>query len=232
MTDYLLFIDTEASGLPKRWDVPYAKQGNWPHAVQIAWAIYNRDGEEVKHQNHYIKDDDFEITKSAKKIHGITREFLNSNGESREKVMALLANDLIFYQPLVIGHFMELDFHVVGVEFYRTGIENPLNDLRSFCIMLATTHMVRNPAKKYLRLADLYNILFNATLQHQHDAIVDARATATCFFELIKRGELDDNKIEQQRLMLKPNTATANKQGCSTLMLLFIMILLITILYA
>ena len=230
MTDYLLFIDSEASGLPKRWDVPYSKEGNWPHAVQIAWVISTKDGEEVKQENHYIKDDDFQISHSATKIHGITRELVNSKGESRNKVMTLLANDLHQYQPLVIGHFIELDFHIAAAEFYRAGLDNTLQQLDRFCIMMATDHLVVNPARKYLKLADLYRILFNAELENPHDAIVDARATATCFFELLKRGEINEDKITQQKMSLLNPVAASSNSGCSMLFLFFMLILLITIL--
>lgn len=227
VTKYLLFIDTEASGLPKRWDVPYSKEGNWSYAVQIAWSIFTREGIEVKQENHYIKDDDFEISLAAKEIHGVTREFLNANGEERKQVMPLLADDLHCYQPLVVGHFIEFDFYIAGAEFYRTGIDNPIQKLDSFCIMMATKHMVVNPAKKYLRLGELYKHLFKRNLQNEHDAIVDAKATAECFFELLKRGEITEGKIDRQKMMLQNPVGTSANSGCSMFILLTIMILLI-----
>lgn len=231
MTDYLLFIDTEASDLPKRWDVPYSKPGNWPYAVQLAWIIFAKDGKEIKQQNHYINDDDFSISKSAKKIHGITREFLNKNGSSRKEIMTLLTDDLHHFQPLVIGHFMEFDFHITAAEFYRAGEENPLKDLYTFCMMLATKHLVEHPVKKYLKLNELYHFVFKAPLQNHHDAIVDARATAECFFELIKQGEFDEEKVEQQKIKFQNITAQGGKPGCSLIVAFFSLVLLITIFY-
>lgn len=198
MREYLLFIDIEASGLPKKWNEPYSKAGNWPHVLQLSWIICTKDGQVVKMQDHYIKDNDFEITRSAKKIHGITREFLDKNGENRQEVMELLTTDINQYLPLAIGHFMELDFRIIGAEFYRTGIENPLFKLPLFCTMIATTHMVRNPVNKYLRLADLYLLLFNKPLLNPHNAVEDVKATVACFFELLKRGEIDGEMIEDQ----------------------------------
>lgn len=45
LKDYLLFIDTEATGLPKKWNLPYNTPGNWPDAVQISWLLYTKEGQ-------------------------------------------------------------------------------------------------------------------------------------------------------------------------------------------
>jgi DNA polymerase-3 subunit epsilon len=196
--DYLLFIDTETSGLPVKWDVPYSQPGNWPYALQISWLIYTKEGKKVKQENHYIYEDDFKISRSSIKIHGITEDFLCANGKPRKEVMALFARDLEDYQPMITGHFLELDMHITGAEFYRTGINDPAVKLPHFCIMLATRHLVRNPQSKYLRLGDLYQTLFNSPQDKKHDAMGDAAATADCFFELERRGEITEEIIWQQ----------------------------------
>ncbi|QMU30854.1 3'-5' exonuclease [Adhaeribacter radiodurans] len=208
MREYLLFIDTEASGLPKNWNAPFSLIGNWPYAVQVSWLIYTRDGQQIKFENHYINEGDFEITPSAFNVHGITHDFLKKQGESRRSILTLLADDLQHYQPLVVGHFMKFDASVLGADYYRIGWKNPLDLLPTFCTMEATTSYVRNPRIKYLRLGDLYYILFKNNLEQQHNALVDVRATADCFFELVKRCEIDLPAILQQEIKQKPTPAT------------------------
>ena len=197
-----MFIDTEASGLPRKWNRPYSEDQNWPHIVQVSWLIYTNDGHLVKQQDHYINNNDFYSSPSALKIHCITEEFRLEKGEDRTGVMAMLASDLEAYSPLVVGHFTELDLHMIGVEFFRTGILNPALNLPSFCTMLATTHLVRNPQMKYLRLGELYLTLFHTKLEKQHNALIDAKATADCFFELVKNGDINEEKIEGQQQKL------------------------------
>lgn len=203
MRDYLLFLDTEATGLPRKWNLPYTDTVNWPSAVQIAWLIYRKDGTLLKTENHYIRDNDKEIEASSIKIHGITREYLDKYGESRNAIMQLLADDLAKYNPLVIGHFMEFDFHIVSADFYRAALPNPIESLPTFCTMLSTSFYVRDPSVNFLRLGELYTILFNAKLENQHNALVDAKATSECYFELCKRGDITDEKIELQQLQIK-----------------------------
>ncbi|MVN89753.1 3'-5' exonuclease [Mucilaginibacter aquatilis] len=199
MTDYLIFIDIEASGLPINWHSPYSEEGAWPSAVQVSWLIYNKDGEELKQEDHYIKNSDFIITPAAMEIHGINPGILGIKGEERVPVMQKLANDLNQYKPLVVGHFVQLDYHILSADFHRAGIENPLANLPVFCTMMATSQFIWNPMPKNLRLADLYSYLFYKSLQDQHNALSDAGATADCFFELRKRGEINDKLIESQQ---------------------------------
>ena len=230
MTDYLLFIDTETSGLPKDWGKAYSAKDNWPFCVQIAWSVYSKDGKNLKQENHYIKDDDFTISASSIKIHGITHSFLESNGESRSQVLKILFDDVIKYEPLVVGHFMEFDYKMLGADFYRIGIENPIKREMTFCTMVATTYMVKNPSLKFLRLGQLYEELFHTKLYNEHNASVDASATADCFFELVRRGKVDDDTIEQQQKKVTEADLKEKTEGC-VLPVLLIILLTFLILY-
>lgn len=199
MSDYLLFVDTEASGLPINWELPYSAEGNWPSAVQISWLIYTRNGEEIKREDHYILNSDFIITPKAMEIHGINPGFLAVKGEPRNDIMQMLANDLLEYKPLVVGHFIELDYHILSADFYRAGIANPLVNLPLFCTMIATTQLIWTPMPKSLLLGDLFAFLFYKPLEKQHNALADAKAAADCYFELMKRGEISDSLVARQQ---------------------------------
>lgn len=230
MTDNLLFIDTEASGLPKKWNAPYSKVNNWPFSVQISWLIYHRNGDLIKQENHFIRDNDFKITPAAQDIHGITHEFLNQHGEPRHSVMELLAEDIKKYHPMLIGHFMELDFHVLSADFFRSGVENPAINAPIFCTMIATKQLLVHPQSKYLRLGDLYELLFKTPLLHQHNALNDAAATAACFFELIKKGEIDDEYIDKQQ-SLKSYEPPFNRFIGWVVVILILLLLIILLTY-
>ncbi len=194
-----MFVDTETSGLPKDWKKPYSAVGNWPYIVQLAWVIYTKEGEEVKSENHYIKPLDYGISDISREIHGISDEFLMEHGKTRKEVMQLLHQDLQHYQPLIVGHFMQLDYHMMGLGFYRAGLNNPLLSLPTFCTMQLTNNFYRETGHKYMRLDQLYSRLFGIQLQQQHDALVDATATARCFFELRRKGEITESEVAQQK---------------------------------
>ena len=232
MREYLLFIDTETSDLPKDWNAPYSREGNWPYIVQIAWLVYTYEGELVKTENHYIRDTDYHITERSHSIHNIGTAFLSEKGEERGAVMEVLRQDLLKYNPLVVGHFMQLDYHMVGVGFHRAGLENPLPRLDTFCTMQLTASFLRLAPSRGLKLGELYERLFHKRMKNEHDALVDAKITAECFFELRKLGDIDEKVISQQpqpRLHAQPSLEEQkeNRRGCSLPLLIFLFLLLI-----
>ncbi len=190
MSQYVLFIDTETSDIPSDLNKPYSDASNWPFAVQISWCIYNKIGKKIKAQSYFINNRDIQVSVSSIKIHGITKQMLRDYGVSRKTVLQLLQSDVAQYKPLLVGHFLELDYHIVGVDAFREKIPNPLQGLTTFCTMLASKHLVKNPQTTYLKLGVLYEQLFQRPLSHQHNALNDAVATAECFFELIKQTEI------------------------------------------
>ena len=196
MHDYLLFIDTEASGLPKNWELPYSAPGNWPYAVQIAWLVYDKNGVKIKEEDHYINDNDFTISREASNVHHLRPDFLGINGKRRKTVLQRLTDDITRFQPMLVGHFLDLDRHIIGAENFRAEMKDPFVGLSGYCTMKGTTHLQPNPNVRYLRLGDLYQILFGTVPEYPHDALADATATAACFFELKKRGQFNGENIQ------------------------------------
>ena len=207
--EYLLFVDTETSGLPADWRRPYAEPGAWPHVAQVAWLIYTAAGELVKTENHYIRPSDYDISPASMQVHGLTLAYLHEHGEARLPVMQRLHADLLHYKPLVVGHFIELDYHMVGVSFHRSGLSNALLGLPTFCTMRLTERFWQPMRQQYLRLADLYQRQFGRPMGKQHDALADAEATAQCFFELRRTGDIDAEALASQPQLKPPPTHAA-----------------------
>jgi DNA polymerase-3 subunit epsilon len=193
-----MFLDTEASGEPVKWDESSVDCRDWPYLVQISWVIYSIDGVEIKRENLYVDEQDFKSTSSALKIHKITDQFRQQNGCSRKEVLNRLLLDLRKYDPLLICHFLKFDLNLLKVELSRARINYNLDTIPTFCTMLATRHLAGTPKGRPLHLSQLYAILFYKTLQNNHDALCDALATAECFLELSKSGYFTDSIIMEQ----------------------------------
>ena len=213
MREFILFIDTETTGKPLDWDAPYSDTKSWPYSVQIAWAVYTREGQELKSENHYIYEPELQISEASGRIHGITHDFLREHGKARKEVLSLLAQDLEQYQPLVVGHFMQLDYHMLGVGFHRAGMPNPLPHLPTFCTMNASAGFLLQPKQNILRLGELYERLFQEPLQRQHDAAVDVKATAACFFKLVEQGDITPKTMLQQQEEQKIPSANRRRES-------------------
>ena len=227
MHNYVLFIDTETSGLPKKWDQPFSNNANWPYAVQVSWLVYTKEGDYVKEENHFVGNDDFSITNDATRIHGISKSYLQENGIDRKDIYKLLANDVAHYQPLVVGHYIKLDMQVIGADCYRLGVEHPLVNQLCFCTMMVTSKSSINPYPSCLNLPALYSTLFKTELPNHHNALDDARATAECFFKLLNRECITETTIEQKSKHITEPKKETRKFGCAFILITILFVLII-----
>lgn len=224
MQNYLLFVDTETSGIPQSLGAPINQLDNWPFVLQMAWQVYDKSGNLIKKENHFIYEEDIFIQKSSIKIHGITEEELKAKGEDRKMVMKLFTNDLRHYKPLIIGHFVEFDSKMLQVAMFRSGLKNIVKDYPHFCTMRATSEYSRFPNHNYPKLEELYQGLFGERMDRKHDAAMDVEVTSKCFFELLKRDEINDQLITNQPLFVKVKDQMSQKAGCGLPVIVFIIL--------
>lgn len=198
MNSYLLFIDTETTGVPKRWDLPYSDTGNWPSAVQVSWIICSEDGTEIKKEDRYIFEEDLTISEESFRVHGITEEFLRSRGRSRREVLTALADDILKYQPVIVGHFLEFDLHILAADFLRAGLPNPFENSRFYCTMLKSRQYTSGSSKTGMRLPELSRYLLDEMSEPSHNAMIDAVTTARCFFEIRRQSQLSQKDLDEK----------------------------------
>ncbi len=218
---YVLFLDTETSDKPKNWESKDERM--WPYIVQAAWSVYDMQGNKLSERNVFIRADDYHINQKAEHIHGITEDLANREGISRKEALRLLTTDLRHYKPLIVGHFIELDLRMVQMGLRRAGMKNILAGYKTFCTMRGTSEYMHLPNRHYPQLGEIYQMLFKKKLVGAHDALVDVRATAEVFFELLRRGEVNDEIIERQRQTTVPGK---KHKGCGLVFILLIFTLI------
>lgn len=185
-----LIVDCETDGLPRNWRAPLSDLGNWPHTVQIAWALYDSGHRELLSATQIIRPDGFRIPPEAARVHGISTERALAEGRPVGDVLAELSAAATLAQVFV-AHNASFDGSVIAAEYLRLGLEPPFNPESMICTMMESTEYCRLPGpygNKWPKLDELYDILFGATFGGAHDAGVDVAACACCFFELKKRG--------------------------------------------
>jgi len=197
---YLLFLDTETSGLPKKWGKKYTDNDNWPHVLQLAWIIFDEEQNEVKRTNKYIYEPLIPISPASEQIHGLTPPFLMKHGEKKKEVLRKLSHDIKKYKPQIVGHFLSFDLQVLAAEFYRSNLPFPFDGTNYFCTLLHSKRYVRNPNMVHLPLSLLHESLFSEIPENMHNAEKDAEITAKCYFEMIQRNELSHQDIRDQQI--------------------------------
>ena len=111
-----LFFDTETTGLPKNWKAPIEDLNNWPRLVQLAWLVYDRNGNQIYGKDYIVRPDGFTIPANSSKVHGITTEQAISEGMPLAYVMSEFQKDINQAEYLV-AHNMSFDEKIVGAEF-------------------------------------------------------------------------------------------------------------------
>lgn len=186
----ILVFDTETTGLikgnPQIQDVD-----SFPRIIQLAWGCYNYNGELLEEHCYLIRPFGWEIPKLPFWIEkGFETEKSLREGKDIESVLAFLALD-IEVADTIVAHNLDFDQPIVQAEMYRLGMQLK-NRPKKVCTMKATTNLLRIPSMrggyKFPKLMELHQYLFNCEFEGAHDAGHDVRATAKCYFQLLKRG--------------------------------------------
>ena len=184
-----LFFDTETTGLPKSWKAPITDLGNWPHIVQIAWALFDDQGTQIAFCDHIIRPQGFTIPESATAIHGISNEKALKNGRPVAEVLKEFSG-AVREAACLVAHNLDFDEKMVRVELLRQGMPEELSAMRKICTMKGSTEYCKIPGpygNKWPKLSELHIRLFETDFEDQHNAASDVLCCAKCFFELRRR---------------------------------------------
>ncbi|MFI0430262.1 DNA polymerase III subunit alpha [Mariniflexile sp. HMF6888] len=199
---YLIF-DTETTGLPKRWDAPITDTDNWPRCIQIAWQLHDAMGNCIEHQDYLVQPDGFNIPYDAEKIHGISTELAQDQGIPLAEVLEKF-NEALSKAKFVVGQNVKFDLNIMGAEFVRGDVANPLQELPVLDTCTEhTASLCQIPGGRYGKfklptLTELHEFLFSIPFDEAHNATADVEATTRCFFELIRLGEYTKEQLDVQ----------------------------------
>lgn len=184
----ILFFDTETTGLPKNWKAPVHQLDNWPRLVQIAWQVYDSNGNLLEEHDYVIKPVGFIIPSGASAVHKITTEKALEIGSDLLTILNIFSSS-VNSCDLLVAHNYSYDYNIMGSELLRNGLENSLYEKEHTCTKNASTEFCKIPGPfgyKWPKLEELYKILFDESF-NAHNALDDIRATARCFWELEKK---------------------------------------------
>lgn len=188
-----LFFDTETTGLPKNWKAPITDLDNWPRLVQLAWLVYDTDEKIISQGNLIIKPDNFTIPIEAEKVHGISTEKAINEGVVLTYALSMFSA-AVQRSEILIAHNISFDEKIIEAEYLRSGALANLLGIKKICTKeTSTTYcaLQGNFGYKWPTLMELHETLFDIGFVNAHDALVDVKACAKCFFELKKRNVIN-----------------------------------------
>jgi DNA polymerase-3 subunit epsilon len=186
----ILFFDTETTGMPKNWKAPVTDLNNWPRMVQIAYLLYDINGNLISKADYIIKPYGYTIPYESTAIHGISTERALNEGKELKYVLEEF-NAILNTADYLVAHNFSFDEKIVGAEFLRNNMQDPIPLKRGICTMESSTNFCafKGPyGYKWPKLSELHKKLFNYNFEEAHNAVIDVNATAKCFWELKKIG--------------------------------------------
>ena len=190
---YLLFIDTETSGLPKTkgynqyYSPKKLEMYENSRIVQISWIITDHIGKIISKQDYKIKPKDFVIPDDSIKIHGISNEDAKKNGKELSDILKKKLYPDLKKCNKIIGHNIFFDNHIIKSEIYRNKLDPIANeyDKKSLgCTMIMGKYFLKH--YKNPKLTELFKLLFNKDIEGAHNSLVDTVAAMKCYFKIIE----------------------------------------------
>jgi DNA polymerase III epsilon subunit-like protein len=205
---YLLFVDTETTGLAKDLSLPPAASSNWPRLVELGFLVYSEKGKLETWYTEVIEPEGFTIPEEAVKIHSISTARAIATGI---KLTSALSYFKFWAEQCdyIIAHNLQFDKGVLDAEYYRAGIDGPDPLNVPICTKELSTSFCALPSKdgkpgyKKPSLQELHAKLFGKGFKNHHYALNDAQVLAKCFFKLKELNVISLDKQPAQTL-LKP----------------------------
>ena len=187
-----LFLDTETTGLVpkgKHWKADFE---DFPHLVQVAWAIYTDKQKLLYESSSIIKPEGWTIPKVCVDIHGISTKHANETGFNQKVVLRHLMLDAIKCEK-IIGYNLYFDISIIKANLLRLKADPAifnkyLDKDKRIDPMKYGAEAIPDNNDKWLKLTYLYKYLFDEEMPGAHDALNDVTGTARVYFELVKRG--------------------------------------------
>lgn len=197
MRPFLAF-DSETTGLVNSREPP--SHPSQPHLVQLAAIIWDLDADrELSSISLIVKPDGYEIPRGASDVHGITTETARAVGVPL--VVALAAfNHLLRATSDHVAHNSDFDVKVLLAAYHRVG--RPVAPINPKCTKNLAEPLLKLPPTprmietgyghkfKAPTLTECVRFFFDEDLSGAHDALVDARACARVYREILRRKEM------------------------------------------
>lgn len=188
--DFILFFDTETTGLPPN-SHPVYDADRYPHICQLSWTFNDMD------KDFIIRPDGWTIPPETTAVHGISTEMALEKGVPFHDALKLFCIDLLDAET-ICAHNAQFDKRMLIADATRLTNKDRGRNFESLlqskvCIdtMQLTIDFVAARFKngrtgKFPRLEELYYKLFQSSFP-AHNSMEDVRALRKCYYELTDR---------------------------------------------
>ena len=203
--EYTFFFDVETTGLLQ----------SSPYIVSIAYSVYeNKPNQDynieppinILERYHIVKPPtkDYVIPEESVKIHGISTEIAKKQGITNDEVIKNLHSVFDKYHiTTIVAHNIEFDIRVLFIQLerydtiHKIPLKHKIFDIKVYCTMKESIEMMnlertnsRGTYKKYPKLEELYNRLFEGENFNAHNALEDVKACVRCYYKYLHKVDI------------------------------------------
>lgn len=163
-----------------------------PNLIQISWVIMDTKGIAYKKSTELVNSN-FNSNSKAFKINHISPSTIREIGRPPNDVYQDVLFDLR-HCDIIVSHNLKFDLRILENEFLQNQVDFQFESIDKFCTMEFSISLVKNEINKdtkYLKLVELYEVLFNHNVKQFHNANSDVTILAKCVKELMYQGKLD-----------------------------------------
>lgn len=189
---YLIF-DASANGKPKSYKAALDDSFSWPRLLHLSWITLNEELKPINDFNCVIKPEGFSASEEAMKMHHLELEQLDKGDELQEVLTKF--DEAVRASEFIFSHNLQFNESIVGAEYYRKTLSNPLISAEKYCIMQEGTYFCKLPGKrgyKWPSLQELHNVCFKQGFTPGNNARADAIAATRCFIYLKRARAFED----------------------------------------
>jgi len=208
----VLFFDVETNGLPsndlQKTDIAETFK-EWPRIWQLGWSLWSIDGTLISEGVEYLLPPfaSGEWEKEESHPYEIDLQTCLMIGQKQYDCFPRISK-MMHDADFIVCHNLRFDSRIFEGEMYRllqsdSSVLMPPKKSEGkpkICTMTTTTKFCNLPfpsgrkGEKFPTLEELHTILFGENFIGAHDALADVRATAKCFFELLRRNVIEIQK--------------------------------------
>lgn len=165
-----------------------------PSVIQLSFVIFNVNTYQITQKyNSYIKIENIVLEDKIIELTGITNAICETKGVSIQDAITELYKAYLRCD-CVIAHNLDFDKRMIEIEMQRNNIQFPIftnPQIPMHCTMMDSIHLCdiiidgkNGKFRKFPKLVELYNKLFQYIPENLHNSMVDVLVCLRCFLKI------------------------------------------------
>jgi hypothetical protein len=190
-----LIFDCSSISRPTDYKAPFTDISAWPRLLHLSWILLDAKLQIKEDFDCIVKPEGWELTEEILKYAHLELEEVQKKSVEVDDILDKF-NASCEKANYILAHNIKFNESIVAAESMRRVKPLTLLKKEKFCLMQEGTYFCKLPAKgggyKWPTLNELHITIFEKGYTPANNARADVIASARCFINLMKTGQLED----------------------------------------